>query len=199
LLINVITFLNLGLAGFVLAAIAARFLFPAVSLEGRTLWLLRSSPLRPARAALEQVLGRRAAAARAGARAHRRHEHDPARVSGFMMVLSMHHHRVMTFAISRMALGFGAMFPKFDTENAAEIPTSFGGLLFMMTAMTYLGVVIALQAWPVYAILQARESGVAGTWPAAWLAGSLGLALLISLVAIVLPLRVAAQRIEALD
>src|SRR5690606_888510 len=44
-LVNVVSFLNLGLAGFVLAAIAARFLFPAVSLEGRTLWLLRSSPL----------------------------------------------------------------------------------------------------------------------------------------------------------
>ena len=44
-LINVVAFLNLGLAGFVLAAIAARFLFPAISLEGRTLWLLKSSPL----------------------------------------------------------------------------------------------------------------------------------------------------------
>src|SRR6185503_2754378 len=41
-LINVIPFLNLVLAGFVLASIAARFIFPAVSLEGRTFWLLRS-------------------------------------------------------------------------------------------------------------------------------------------------------------
>ncbi len=44
-LINVISFLNLGLAGFVVAAIAARFVFPAMSLEGRMMWLLRSSPL----------------------------------------------------------------------------------------------------------------------------------------------------------
>src|SRR5688572_31916223 len=43
LMINVVSFLNLGLAGFVLAAIAARFIFPAISLEGRTLWLLRRS------------------------------------------------------------------------------------------------------------------------------------------------------------
>src|SRR5258706_16011554 len=42
---NVIPFLNLVLAGFVLASIAARFIFPGVSLEGRTLWLLRSSPM----------------------------------------------------------------------------------------------------------------------------------------------------------
>src|SRR2546430_2663145 len=32
-------------AGVSLAAIAARFIFPAVSLEGRHMWLLRSSPL----------------------------------------------------------------------------------------------------------------------------------------------------------
>src|SRR5207253_8433210 len=42
---NVVPFLNLVLAGFVLASIAARFIFPSVSLEGRTLWLLKSSPL----------------------------------------------------------------------------------------------------------------------------------------------------------
>ena len=45
LLRNVIPFLNLALAGFVLASVAARFVFPSVSLEGRSFWLLRSSPL----------------------------------------------------------------------------------------------------------------------------------------------------------
>ena len=44
-LVTVVSFLNLGLAGFVLASIAARFIFPAISLEGRQMWLLRSSPL----------------------------------------------------------------------------------------------------------------------------------------------------------
>lgn len=44
-LINAVSFLNLGLAGFVVAAIAARFVFPAMSIEGRMMWLLRSSPL----------------------------------------------------------------------------------------------------------------------------------------------------------
>ncbi len=69
-LVNVVPFLNLVLAGFVLASIAARFIFPAVSLEGRTLWLLRSSPMSDARPALVEVLGRHAAAAGAG-RGHR--------------------------------------------------------------------------------------------------------------------------------
>src|SRR5213075_2102180 len=35
-LVNAVPFLNLVLAGFVLASVAARFIFPGVSLEGRT-------------------------------------------------------------------------------------------------------------------------------------------------------------------
>jgi len=46
LLRNLIPFLNLALAGFVLASVSARFVFPSVSLEGRSFWLLRSSPCR---------------------------------------------------------------------------------------------------------------------------------------------------------
>ena len=46
-----------------------------------------------------------------------------------------------------------------DTENVAEIPTSFGGLLFMMAAVIYLGGVVVLEAWPVYLFLDSRFRG----------------------------------------
>ena len=39
------SFLNMGLAGFVLAAVSVRFIFPAVSSEGGAFWIIRSSPL----------------------------------------------------------------------------------------------------------------------------------------------------------
>jgi ABC-2 type transport system permease protein len=38
-------FANLALAGFVLSAVAVRFAFPAVSLEGRAFWILQSAPV----------------------------------------------------------------------------------------------------------------------------------------------------------
>jgi ABC-2 type transport system permease protein len=198
-LVNVIAFLNLGLAGFVLAAIAARFLFPAVSLEGRTLWLLRSSPLRlsalvwskfwvgvvPLLAlALALTLG----------------TNLMLRVGGFMLALSLVIIGMITFALAAMALGFGAVFPKFNTENAAEIPTGFGGLLFMMTAVAYLAVVVVLVARPVYSILRVGVQG--GTpGPGHWvgLGVGAGLALAVSATATTWSLRVALRRIEALE
>ena len=57
-LVTIISFLNLGLAGFVLAAVAARFIFPG-GLPGGTPDV--AAPVQPARSAghaLEQVLDR---------------------------------------------------------------------------------------------------------------------------------------------
>ncbi|HEY0304264.1 MAG TPA: hypothetical protein VGC44_04785 [Longimicrobiales bacterium] len=198
-LINVVAFLNLGLAGFVLAAIAARFLFPAISLEGRTLWLLKSSPMD-----LRSLLWSKywvgvlpllilALALTAGTNVI-------LRVGTFMMVLSLISITVMTFAIGALALGFGAMFPRFETENSAEISTGFGGLMFMMTSVAYLGIIVMLQAWPVYSVLEARYRGLPLTsGQITGLVIGLGLALALSIAAIVVPLRIAVQRIEDID
>jgi ABC-2 type transport system permease protein len=42
---NLFSFLNMGLALFVLTAISARFAYPAVSMEREAFWLVRTSPL----------------------------------------------------------------------------------------------------------------------------------------------------------
>src|ERR1700741_844178 len=41
----IVSFINLGLAGFVLAALSVRFLFPSVSIEGRSFWIIRTIPV----------------------------------------------------------------------------------------------------------------------------------------------------------
>jgi len=195
-LVNVISFLNLGLGGFVLAAIAARFIFPAISLEGRTLWLLRSSPLD-----LRKLIWCKyavgitpllvvAVALTAGT-------NTILRVGPFMMTLSLITIVVLTFGIASLALGFGAMFPRFETDNAAEISTGYGGLMFMMSSIVYLAVVISLEAWPVYSVLSLKAKGQPlGAAQISGLAVGLGLALVLSLLVIFLPLRIARQRIE---
>ena len=68
----------------------------------------------------------------------------------------------VTFAMTALALGLGAIFPNLETTNAAEIPTSFGGLIFMMSAVSYLAVVVILLAWPVNGFLQAQLAGQSG-------------------------------------
>ena len=43
--VNALVFLILALVGFVMAALAARFQFSAVSLEGRGFWVVRTAPI----------------------------------------------------------------------------------------------------------------------------------------------------------
>jgi ABC-2 type transport system permease protein len=195
-IVNVIPFLNLALSGFVLASVAARFLFPAVSLEGRTWWLLRSSAmsmrdllwakfwtgtlpllvLAVGIVAVTNVL---------------------LQVSPFMFAVSLGTITLLTFAIAGLAIGFGTMYPRFESENAAQIPTSFGGLLFMMTAIGLIGAVLFLEARPIYTWLTARSAGepVAPTE----LVTGLALAATACLLATFIPLRLAQRRLDTIE
>lgn len=195
-LANVIPFVNLILAGFVLASIAARFIFPGISLEGRTLWLLRSSPLE-----MRQLLWSKfwvGTLPLLGLALILVFATDVLlEVSRFMMAVSVFTITMMTFAIAGLALGFGALFPKFNTENAAQIPTSFGGLVLMMASVALIGLVIVVEARPVYqyagAHLLGTDPSVAGLWLGFGGAG------MICLAATFVPIRVAVRRMKELE
>jgi ABC-2 type transport system permease protein len=198
LLINAVSFLNLGLAGFVVAAIAARFVFPALSIEGRMMWLLRSSPLDVRTVfwskywvgtvplllvALPLIVGTNLVLD----------------ATPFILTLTSLTMVGITFALASLALGFGALYPNYDTENVAEIPTSFGGLLFMMAAVSYLAGVVILEAWPVYLYLSSRlQGGEAQVGLGPLLAGVSGAALLTAL-ATWLPLRAGIRKVQSID
>ena len=121
-------------------------------------------------------------------------------VSPFIFALSTATMVVATFALTAMALGFGALFPNYETDNVAEIPTSFGGLLFMMTAVAYLAGVILLEAWPVYSFLSATLRGepfrnILSLPLVLGIAGAVAL----TVVAVVWPLRAGVRKVRALD
>src|SRR5574341_976182 len=158
-LVTVISFLNLGLAGFVLASIAARFIFPAISLEGRQMWLLRSSPL-DLRALLWSKYWTGTVPLLILALVITIFTNVLLKASPFMMGVGIGTIVLLTLAISAMALGLGALYPQFETENAAQIPTSFGGLVFMMTTVALLALVIVIEAVPVYTYLRAAFRGL---------------------------------------
>ena len=64
----------------------------------------------------------------------------------------------MTFGITALGVGLGAVFPRFKHENVAQIPTGFGGIVYMLVTMLFIGSVILLEAWPVYRIFTSKPS-----------------------------------------
>jgi ABC-2 type transport system permease protein len=196
LLRNVIPFLNLALAGFVLASIAARFVFPSVSLEGRTWWLLRSSPL-----PMHDVLWAKfwvgalplfiLALILVGV------TNVMLGVLPFVQAVSLSAIAALVFPLTALALAFGTFYPRFDTENAAQIPTSFGGLLFMMSGITLIGLVAYLTGRPAARFIVAQHFGWARD--PLQMVVPFALALTVCIAATVIPLVLARRRLEGTE
>jgi ABC-2 type transport system permease protein len=152
---NVIAFLNLALAAFVLASVAARFVFPSFSLEGRALWLLKGAPVAARRIWWAKfwvgvvpllVFGELLVLA----------TNSYLQVMPFMMWLSAATLFGMVFAIVALALAVGAAYPDLDADNPAKVAASAGGLLYMVLCISFIGAVVLLEAWPVYAVFSSR-------------------------------------------
>ena len=118
-------------------------------------------------------------------------------VSDFMFSVSVMTITLMTLALCGMALGFGTLFPQFETENAAQIPTSFGGLLYMIAAVGLISGVIILEARPVYGYLSAKFYNTP-TDPSEMVIG-FGLAAMLCVAATIIPIGIAERRLEAVE
>jgi ABC-2 type transport system permease protein len=186
---NIFSFLNIGLAASVLAAISARFVFPAVSTEGEAFWIIQAAPVSirnflwikfflyyvPLIILAEFLIVI---------------TNWLLNVSPFMMALSVITIFFLVPAVVGMAIGLGAIYADFKSENPSQVVAGFGGLLFMILSFTLIAAVIMLEAGPVYYILMANFRGQSiKLLPMIWVVLSFLLALLLCLMATFYPLR----------
>ncbi len=196
---NVFSFMNLGLAGFVLSAVAVRFVFTSVSAEGPAFWIIRSSPLSldqflwskfwtglPPLLVLSQIL---------------------TLVSNyflgatyFMTVLASVSIVCVTFGIVGLGVGMGAMFPRFKFENVTQIAGSSGGLLYMIATTTFIAVVLFLEAIPVYLYLSFQYSGTPSpTIVAIVTAVTFVVVLALNVAVVYIPMRIGRRRLAEME
>jgi ABC-2 type transport system permease protein len=119
-------------------------------------------------------------------------------VSAFMMTTSLLTIVLYTMAVSALALTFGVFYPQFATENAAQIPTSFGGVVYMMASLCLLAVVIMIEAFPVATQLRAWHRGQQ-LEPTSELLLAGALVIVICVTATLVPLRLSARRLELME
>jgi ABC-2 type transport system permease protein len=153
---NVYAFVNLTMAGFVMATVAVRFVFPAVSAEGAAFWVIRSAPISlgdflwskfwtglvPVLALTEgltivanEFLG----------------------VDPFLKVVAALAIVCMGVALVGLAIGLGARYPRFGAD-ASQVAGSYGGVAFMMQAVLFIIVMVGLLGWPssIYVLQKVR-------------------------------------------
>jgi ABC-2 type transport system permease protein len=193
-----VSFVNLGLAGFVLSAVAIRFAFPAISLEGKAFWLLQTAPISLRTLLWSKfwlnfvpllLLGELLVFL----------SNLLLQVPPWMMMLSLVTVFLMTIGISAICVGVGALYPKFSYDHAAEISTSFGGAICMIFSLAFISIAVMIEAWPIYLLavkaLHAGKSDVPEFWI---IAPSLAAVLALTIVAVIVPLKLGLKSLEQL-
>ena len=195
---NLLSFLNMGLASFVLIAIAARFAYPAVSTEGEAFWLVKSAPVTlktflwikftiyfvPLLFLSEIITVA---------------TNILLNVTPFMMALSTITMFFIVPGVVSMGIGLGAAYADFNSENPTQTVTSFGGFLFMALSAGFISTVIVLEASPVYSLFMAdlrKQALTPFEW--FWIVGSFVLVLIICALATVLPMKFGEKRLSNL-
>jgi ABC-2 type transport system permease protein len=196
---NLIAFLNIGLAGFVLAAVGARFVFPAVSGEGYSFWIMQSAPVSPKRLLWSKfffylgpllLLGQILTIL----------SNELLQVAPLMRWLAPITVFCMVFGITALGIGTGAAHPNFKAENLAQVATGFGGLLYMILAMSFIVLVVVLEAGPVYTLFMAQvHQHPLSLFQWSYIAGSLLLAVLVNVAAVWLPMRHGIAKLAAYE
>ena len=160
---NIYAFINLGMAGFVMATVAVRFAFPAVSAEGASFWIIRTSPITlhdflwskfwtslvPV-LLLTEVLTIAA--------------NEFLGVDPFLKMITALAIGFMSFALVGLAIGLGARYPRFGADPS-QVAGSYGGVAFMTQAVLFVIVMIVVLGWPssVYLLQQARGRPLSGS------------------------------------
>jgi len=196
---NAVCYLNMGLAGFVLSALSARFVFPMVSLEGRSFWLIKTAPITMRRFLWSKfwlswpglmLIGEALIII----------TNYYLKVSGVVWWTSTVSLFFLSFAVVGMALGFGALYPRFYIDNPAKIAVGFGGAVYMIVAMLMIFLVVIAEAYPTYVFFIAHHNQVPvniSGWGSAFLAGAVVLG--VSSIGLFLPIKAGIKKLEELE
>ena len=196
---NAYAFLNLGMAGFVMATVTVRFVFPAVSAEGAAFWIIRTAPMSlrdflwskfwtgliPVLVLTEvlTIVGNEFLGS------------DP-----FLKQVAAVSVFFMAFALVGLAAGLGARYPRFAADNPSQVAGSYGGVAFMVLAVLYVLTMIVLTGWPssVYLFAQTRNRPLTDTQQ--WgMAVSFGAAAVMSVAIWLLGMRSGVKALQQMD
>lgn len=151
--------INIIMAGLVLSAVSARFLYSSISLEGMAFWIIRTSPL-TVKGLLRSKFLYGFIPVTAIMLAIVFITNMAIGTDNLLMFLSVVTVFILCISISGLGIGMGAMYPRFGYENIASISMSPGGMLFMLIAFSMVLLSVSVEAWSFYFYKKAGISGL---------------------------------------
>ncbi|MFA5160889.1 MAG: hypothetical protein WC421_01470 [Elusimicrobiales bacterium] len=190
---SLIAFFNIAIAGFVVAAIGLRFTFPAVSLEGRSFWLLRAAPVPLASVMREKLVLWALPSALVGITLVAV-SNILLKADFFVSALGLGTIAAASAVCCVMGVGLGAVFPRFDVENIHQVESSAGGFVYMACCVGYLAAVISLEAYPVR--MHFYNKFYSAPWDMRWLSLCIAGYVLVNILAVAIPWKMGRKNLE---
>ena len=144
---NVYAFVNLAMAGLVMATVCARFVFPAVSSEGAAFWIIRTAPV-PLRSFLWSKFWTGLLPVFLLTELLTISANHFLGVAPLLRVVAAVSVFFMSLALVGLATGLGARYPRFNADNPSQVAGSYGGVAFMIVAVLFMLTLIVLVGWP---------------------------------------------------
>jgi ABC-2 type transport system permease protein len=135
----IVSFVNLGFTGYIVATLSARFVYPSISLEGKSINILLASPVRRAEFYKEKYITSFVAnwilaeALIVFSNVSLESTFLFTLICGLIVT-------VYTLTIVSIAVGFGALFPDFTETNPSKIAAGGGGVLTAIVSLLYIAV-----------------------------------------------------------
>jgi ABC-2 type transport system permease protein len=191
-----LAYLNLGMAGFVIAAICLRFAYPSISAEGKQFWILASAPISYRRLLWVKVLV------------------YAVPLVGLSVILTAMANFILDAALPIwqytlaggvliavtlvcLGVGLGGMAPDFKLENPMEAALSLGGFGYLAISMLYIGGMMFLLARPLQRFI-ARIVFGAEAETLAVTAAPIAAAVGLSVVLCIIPMELARRTLDKL-
>jgi ABC-2 type transport system permease protein len=152
---TIIAYANLGMAGFVIAAICLRFAYPSVSSEGKAFWMVQTAPISYRQFLRVKVLVY-AAPLTLFALLLTAFANVLLAANAVVWVFTMGGALLLAVTLVSLGVGMGAFAPNFNAENPLQVGLSLGGFAYMAISMSYVAAIMLLMARPVMRFLVER-------------------------------------------
>lgn len=193
-----VSLINVLATSMLMCAYMGRFIYPLLSLEGRKFWILGLMPLARAR-----LLRGKFVFAAVGALVV---SVPLVTVSDLLLglptaavLLHILAVSLVSLGLSGLAVGIGAMLPNFRENDPSKIAVGFGGTMNLVVGLLFLIAVVVAACGPFHFSVIFGSGGHRSTTSHVVTATGVVIALVLSAVATVVPLRLGRQSLERME
>ncbi|MCF7823925.1 MAG: hypothetical protein K9N35_07095 [Candidatus Marinimicrobia bacterium] len=149
---------NFGFTGFIMAALTARFVYPMISMEGHSLWMLQAAPFSMRQVFIEKfwlaffaLFTLAEVVALASNYFLGQRPEIAILASGFLLMTSL--------ALISMSLGLGAVYAQFSESNPMKISSGYGGIIAVVLSLIYVALSVLSLVF-VINLIQSKGQGL---------------------------------------